>query len=125
MKTFNISMKIESANNIISSNGGLKGDNLVERVMESIKVLNKKEDEMKKQQKSSQNNKKLTTQKSNEVSSKPSVEKKFNEQADYYQTDKEELISTAQSMRKRINTLTVGERPNIFNNNTQQQQKNP
>jgi hypothetical protein len=46
MKTFNISMKIESANNIISNNG-VKGDNLVERVMESIKVLNKKEEEVK------------------------------------------------------------------------------
>ena len=79
----------------------VKKDDLVERVIESIKVLNKKEEETKQsisQQKSSQAKPKQTALIKEEIS---------------------QSLQPQQQMRKRTNTLTVGERPNLTGPNIQ------
>eukprot|EP00347_Sterkiella_histriomuscorum_P020038 403339334 len=79
-------------------------DDLVERVIESIKVLNQKEEEVKEQKLSSN------------VQAKP---KPISKEATIQQ---QEQTLQLNQMRRRTNTLTTGERPNLLHNKAQTNQ---
>ena len=81
----------------------MKGDQMVERVMESLKVLNKKEEEKKPAKNTANASHLKDTTKDTVAPGKTKL------------TAKQEIegIVTAAQGRKRTNTLTVGDRPNI------------